>query len=562
MNAQVTRSADGHTFELFIAGKQHRYANDKEGKRQAILDGLSAIATVAIEQEVYLPSNAALQLVAAVLYPDGIRTEAAYVTACEVAEKACAHLGYGDEVQLGPPHVPFTARGAYRKRYPPVESQLVLEELARAGMSNIEPRQEAPCALLWNKAGLAVYRRAWSQLTPTQQSLIQVQVDEIVAQAGWEKHANPSPGAYMKPLPIDAAAVRSRLMEWLRQEKGRPVSVGSVIYQVQIGAYGRRFYASELSPALQAIISEVLQANGYHPTPEEDEYLPTPIPLSAAIEVDIGAKLTTIAPVMTSLGSCLMLRDCLAVVQATTQVETINEWQIEQLVQEGALGRALRQMGYKTELTWCQAYQFQPRLGDERAHQVILKEVRVQNDPDRKLSLAKGLAVYTPAITIDDMHDTLVYLEMIGARQSVKANWAALVGGEKVHWIGRKRLRLEGMKNHVKIQSTLPCGWTDHILIHKQASLQEMNPGQPFYLLDDGVHPIPPLFYAMLNKSLALPMLEGWASYLWQNGREYNLIALLDNGEGQGYAAWRVMPASEAWQEITESGLKRQQITF
>jgi hypothetical protein len=64
------------------------------------------------------------------------------------------------------------------------------------------------------------------------------------------------------------------------------------------------------------------------------------------------------------------------------------------------------------------------------------------------------------------------------------------------------------MKEHVKIQATLPCGWADHILIHKQASLRELNPEQPFYLLDDGTRPIPPLFYAMLNKSSALPLLE------------------------------------------------------
>lgn len=120
--------------------------------------------------------------------------------------------------------------------------------------------------------------------------------------------------------------------------------------------------------------------------------------------------------------------------------------------------------------------------------------------------------------------DTLVYLEMVRAKQSVKANWAALVGGGKVHWIGRKRIRLDGMKEHVKIQATLPCGWADHILIHKQAGLREMNPEQPFYLLDDGLRPIPPLFYPMLNKCLALPLLLDSSGYLWENGRERHLM--------------------------------------
>jgi hypothetical protein len=219
-------------------------------------------------------------------------------------------------------------------------------------------------------------------------------------------------------------------------------------------------------------------------------------------------------------------------------------------------------LGYQTELTWCQPYHFQPKLGDDRTHQVILKEIRVQNDPNKKLSLAKGLAVYTPTLAIDDVDDTLVYLEMVGAKQSVKANWAALVGGGKVHWIGRKRIRLDGMKKHVKIQVTLPCGWANHILIHKQASLKEMNPEQPFYLLDDGTQPIPPLFYPMLNKCLALPLLPEWAGYLWENGRRRNLITLLDEGEGQGYAAWRVLPVPKEWQSVVENGLSLQQIGF
>ena len=213
-------------------------------------------------------------------------------------------------------------------------------------------------------------------------------------------------------------------------------------------------------------------------------------------------------------------------------------------------------------MTWCQPYHFQPKLGDDRTHQVILKEVRVQNDPNKKLSLAKGLSVLTPALAIDDVDDTLVYLEMIGAKQSVKANWAALVGGGKVHWLGRKRIRLDGMKAHVKIQATLPCGWANHILIHKQASLKEMNPEQPFYLLDDGTQPIPPLFYPMLNKCLALPLLPEWAGYLWENGRVHNLISLLDEGKGQGYAAWRVLPTKEEWQSIMETGLKGEMIVF
>ena len=550
----------GKQFTLTVGGQTKTYANNKEGKRQAILDGLSAIETAAVGQDVYLPSNESLQVVAAVLYPDGIQTEAAYQTVCDVTEKACAHLGYGSEVELGPPAVPFSARGSYRKQHPPVDAQMVLAELELAGTGSAHPRQEVACTILWNKAGLDVYGRHWSKLTPAEQSLIQAQVDAIAGQAGWDKDDSTATGTYTKPLPVDEAAARSRLAQLIRQENGRPVSASSVVYQAQLGAYGRGFYTNELAPELQAIVTETLQANGYRPTLEDGEYRPVPVTLAPEVEANIAEKLATISPVMTEFGLCLLLRDVLAAVAGRDQA--ISEWQAEQLVQDGRIGQALRQLGYQNDLTWCQPYNFQPKLGDDRTHQVILKEIRVQNDPNKTLSLAQGLAVYTPALAIDDVDDTLVYLEMVGAKQSVKANWAALVGGGKVHWIGRKRVQLDGMKEHVKIQATLPCGWANHILIHKQASLKEMNPEQPFYLLDDGTQPIPPLFYPMLNKCLALPLLESWVAYLWANGRERNLISLLDSGEGQGYAAWRTLPAAKEWQDVVEYGLHSQTIAF
>ena len=50
--------------------------------------------------------------------------------------------------------------------------------------------------------------------------------------------------------------------------------------------------------------------------------------------------------------------------------------------------------------------------------------------------------------------------------------------------------------------------------------------------------------------------------FLWENGRERHLITLLNKGEGQGYAAWRVLPAPDAWQEIVQMGLRKKVIDF
>jgi hypothetical protein len=169
--------------------------------------------------------------------------------------------------------------------------------------------------------------------------------------------------------------------------------------------------------------------------------------------------------------------------------------------------------------------------------------------------------VHTPAVVLDTDNDDVVYLEMVGPKQAVRANWAALVGG-RAQWIGRQRIELDGMKRHALVQTALPCGWIDAVLIHKQACLQAMQPEEPFYLLDTGDGRIPPLFYPMLNKCLAIPLLEAWAGYLWARGRDERLIEVLNDGEGQGYAIWRVVPAVEEWQQVVRMGLAMQEITF
>ncbi len=545
---------------LTVAGEVRTYPSTKEGKRQAILDGLEAIPTLTVDGAVYLPSNEALQVVVAVMFPDGIRTDEAYRLAAQTTAKACAAIGFGDEEELTPPVVAFAARGSYRRQYPPLDAERVQQQLRLAPTSSDRPQQEIPCLAVWNQSGWERYGRRWPELSAAQQAAIRAGVDEPAARAGWQKEGDEADGRYLRPLPLDEEGACKRLNDYLRREDGRPVPVSGVVYQAQLGAYGRSFYGRELAPALENLLAKTLRANGYADTPEDGDYQPLPVALLSMTETAVAEKLAAITLAMTEFGPALLLGDVLTAVLG--QSRRVSEWQAKRLLADGPVHQTLRQMGYQTEPTWCQPYHFRPKRGDNQSHQVILREVRVQNDPGRKLSLAKGFGVLAPAVTIDDQDDTLVYLEMVGAKEAVKANWAALIGGGKVHWLGRKRVELDGMKAHVKVQTTLPCGWQHTALIHKQASLREMNPERPFYLLDDGAQPIPPLFFAMLNKCLALPLLPEWAGYLWANGREGKLISLLDGGEGQGYAAWRALPAPDNWQEIVQAGLAAGEIGF
>ena len=143
-----------------------------------------------------------------------------------------------------------------------------------------------------------------------------------------------------------------------------------------------------------------------------------------------------------------------------------------------------------------------------------------------------------------------------------KANWAALVGG-KGHYLGGEHITLDGMKQHVKIQATLPSsGYAHMVLIHKQASLEQMLPTKPFYLLDDATHAIPAAFFPMINRALATPILPEWAPYLWQTGRALELVQLRQKGRGQGFVPWWIQPNPDKWQEIVTDGLQNGRLSF
>lgn len=565
-----------HFPSLSIDGRPHTCPNSKEGLQQAILDGLATAPTLTTANgQICLSSNIALEVVAAILYPEGIETEEAYQRVCRIAEKACARAGYGPEVELGPPHVPFAARGLYRPKVKPVDRQkvkpvdqqvvkpvdrqMMLDELAQAGRGYYRARLEVERRSLAGKASWALYGRSWSELTEDQQRLIRGQVEAIVLEAGWQP-AEDDDTLYVRPLTVDGDGARHQLTRYLSAAAGRPLPVRAVHSQAQTGAYGRAFDGDDLAPELAAIVGAILPQHGYQPEATGGVYRPASVAVTHEAAANLAGALAALPVTETVFGPALLWRDVLAAVGPRLGVTELSDWQAEELLQGDALGATLRRLGYHAELTWCRPYQFQPLLGDEQSHRVLFREVRVRHDPEAKLTFAGGLAVYTPALTVDERENTLVYLEMTGPKQSVKANWAALAGGGRGHWVGRTQIRLEGMKRHVRIQTALPCGWSSVALIHKQASLKTMNPEEPFYLLDDGRQPVPPLFYPMLNRSLALPLLASWTTYLWESGRRAKLLRLLDKGRGQGYAAWQVIPAASDWQEIVQEGIRRGEI--
>jgi hypothetical protein len=555
----LTVSDDGQQFTLSLPGGPARsYSNDKAGKRQAILDGLQALPTVTVDGQTYLPSAPALELVALVIYPEGIASEAAYQKVCAATSKACALIGYSDqEVQLGPPHVPFPARGLYRPQYPDVNPADVLAELAHAPADYQAPRQETYGQVIWNKLAWQIYGKAWSAILAEQQQRIRRQVEAIAAAAGWQSEPEgPDNVTYRRPLPVDLGRARRELARLLADVEGAPVSVSSLTDAAQRGAYGRFYPTAALDPQLDDLISELLAEHGYQTEADEgDCYQPQPLLLVENGLRLFAARLAELTPTQTEQGACLWLDQLAELVRELLPAGAapVGDGQIKRFLTYQA-GQLLRQAGYRTELEWLRPPDAAGGRANGQWREGIRRQLNVQQEAEKTVQFVPGMAVRVPALAVDDKQEEIVYLEMVGPKGAVRANWAALAG-KKANWVGAQRLYLDGMKNHIRLDGRLPCGWHQLALIHRQASLQEANPDEPFYLLDDGRQAIPPLFYPLLNRCLALPLLPAWADYLWQQGREARLILLLNRGQGQRYAAWRVLPSPDKWPAIVKAGL-------
>ena len=564
MTPTYTRADDGRTFTFTTDNDTppKTYSNDKDGKRQAILDGLQAIACIIANEDTYLPHDAAMQVVAAIMQPDGIPTKEAYQTICDVTARACAHLGYGDEVELAPPLVSFAQRGSYRKQYPPLKKEAVLDVLDTASISREQPQKEIMAEMVRNQMAWKIYDRSLTGVGTAERALIEQQTNSIIEEAGWRKQMRGRTLYYIQSLAPDMADAQAAIAAEIAEAEGMPISYLLLTRRLNIAAYGRHFYKAELAPALEACLQAQLTAAGYATKAVDGRYDPLPITLPADADKQLQQLLQTLPLHQTKEGHVILFVELLQQMQAQFALPTLSAWQAEALVTEGTLAAVLRQNGYEPALHPMQPSVFVPALASNAdAPFVIRKEVRIENDVTRMIRLAKGFSVYTPTVVLDTENSNIVYLQMVGYKQAVRANWAALAA-KKTCWIKGESVYLDGMKEHVAIRASLPCGWVDHILVHKQASIREMNPEEPFFLLDDGQQPIPPLFYAMLNRCLSVPLLPAWTRYLWENGRLRKLITLMNDGNGQGFAAWRGLPEPEKWQAVVQDGLRSGQIRF
>lgn len=165
-----------------------------------------------------------------------------------------------------------------------------------------------------------------------------------------------------------------------------------------------------------------------------------------------------------------------------------------------------------------------------------------------------GLRAYGLGYAVDPDTEGTIYLSLVGYRTAVRGVWAALMDNRAIELSNQVLRRAEGAYVSKTVQ--LPESGLDHMaLLHHQAAIPHLDPGQSFYVLNaSDTLPIE-RFVAMLDHATAVPLLSTWGSELWKQGLKTQLIEPLS--DTRGVEGWRVSADSELWLALIEKGIRR-----
>ncbi len=191
----------------------------------------------------------------------------------------------------------------------------------------------------------------------------------------------------------------------------------------------------------------------------------------------------------------------------------------------------------------------------------------------------QGIQATCVGYAVDNMDD-VIFLYTAGTQQVLRSLWASLAGNSALE-INQTLIRFKREASYLRFEQPLAMSRLYSLtLLHPQASLLQMQPGQEcFYLLSESQEQVPlPLFYPMLNRALALPLAPEWTDYLWKVGTRVRFKRRDETGDDeddevmvreqraivplktQGCGGWRVLTATDYWMNVIEHGLLHGQI--
>lgn len=170
---------------------------------------------------------------------------------------------------------------------------------------------------------------------------------------------------------------------------------------------------------------------------------------------------------------------------------------------------------------------------------------------------------------------TIVALEFVGPATTVdrlrrdlrRGEWVTIDRVRDRHsWqMYRERVRCDPAPSTYRaLLKPLPGGWTHVLILHPRATLPEIHMGESFYVVDPAriadfaatevpFERTPDHFIHALDLAIPLPIVSAWARYLWNAGREADLITELP---ADGLSAWRVLADEDSWAKAIRKGVR------
>ena len=527
-----------------------------------LADQLSQLPTVVVDGEQFLSLDAALEIVAARHFPDGIHSEDDYDALLQQTLTNCATLGFGGAVELHPPHVPFQARGRYLKAWPALPDEIIAEIVDGAGSQIVVPLSTPQLALREGSLIEAVAHRAWQlyphQISAQQRDFLTTRCRVWLERAAWhrlerlvdERWRHDSEVAWLNDLTPDLEAL-TRVVQRTLDE-----GITALSSIRRRGLHAAFNYSVRRDPEGligDEIWQEIFAAAGFELDEQGEQLRPLPLTIPRGTAERLPRAIQALPRYRQhDISGMLRLNE---VVDAFCdliglQARALPDAQLEQLLSEGVIGAALVGLGFETTPQWVAGRLVEPAV--EGRERFIWPAQQVQQ-AIIDVTFAEGLPVAAPVLLRDE--ERLIYLELVGPKESVRANWAALRANYKRHYVGRGWLASSKDDGITTLKQSLPCGWEHWALVHRQCAVKSLQPAEPFYLLDDGTAIVPPVFFTMLAHSLAVPLMVTWCDYLWQQGRLRGLISSLREGS-HGMGGWRVEATETAWRELVQRGLR------
>jgi len=166
----------------------------------------------------------------------------------------------------------------------------------------------------------------------------------------------------------------------------------------------------------------------------------------------------------------------------------------------------------------------------------------------------RGFTVFATSYATDEAGT--VYLSLIGRVTAVSAVWAAFHSDyELADGRIRKRAKLDGAK-YVTIKSRqADSGWAHWIMLHTQASEQNLN-DHAFYIVSDTSEAPLDTFWSRWNRALPIPAKAKWSETMWDAGVHAGLITKTDS---LACVCWKVEADSDKWAAIVTDLAKGEQ---